>query len=81
MAPLNMPSNFKWKIIFGSSSPFHVANLVTTLLLQKLLKPCLLLLLHMNLPNKRNLQKERSIKLIGPSKTSRLQGSPRYNLQ
>jgi hypothetical protein len=77
MAPLVPPSNFKWNIIFGSFAPSHVANIITTLLLQILLKPCLLLLLHMNLPNKRNLQRERNIKLIGPSKTSRLQGSPR----
>jgi hypothetical protein len=26
MAPLALPSNFKWKLIFGSSIPSHVAT-------------------------------------------------------
>jgi hypothetical protein len=26
MAPLALPSNFKWKLIFGSSTPLHVAT-------------------------------------------------------
>jgi hypothetical protein len=77
MAPLVPPSNFKWKINFGSSAPSHVVNLITILQLQILLNPCLYLPLHMNLPNKKNLQRKRIIKLIGPSKTFRLQGSPR----
>jgi len=57
MTPLVPPSNFKWKIIFSSSTPSHVVNLVIIRLLQKWLNPCLLLLLHMNLPNKRNMQR------------------------
>jgi hypothetical protein len=26
MAPLALPSNFKWKLIFGFSAPSHVAT-------------------------------------------------------
>jgi hypothetical protein len=64
VAPLIPPSHFKWKLIFGSPTPFHVATFKTSLPMHKLPKTHFSFI-NLNLLSKRNPQRQRSMKLIG----------------